>query len=265
MQLQISHTTTYNFDEPVDYALQKVRLRPQPTHLQDVGGWSVTVDGGKAETNYLDHYGNHVELISVTPGTQSVSITAAGTVQTHDTSGIFGKRYGYAPLWHFKQVTGATAAGAKVADIAKILISSDDQLKALHEMSAMILKAAPYEIGVTGSNTTAEEALSAGAGVCQDHAQIFIAACRAAKIPARYISGYLMIDGQIDQDATHAWAEAHIAELGWVGFDVSNGVSPDDKYVRIAAGRDARDASPIEGLRIGPGNEAMTVSVQVQQ
>lgn len=265
MQLQISHTTTYNFEQPVDYALQKVRLRPQTTHLQEIVDWDLSVDGGKSETGYVDHYGNHVALISVTPGVQSVSITASGTVETQDASGVFGKRYGYAPLWHFKQATDATAAGAQVASIAKMLSGSSDPLQAMHDMSAAILKATPYKIGVTAADTTAEDALTAGAGVCQDHAQIFIAACRTADIPARYISGYLMINGQVAQDATHAWAEAHVPDLGWVGFDVSNGVSPDDKYVRIAVGRDARDASPIEGLRMGPGDEAMIVSLQVQQ
>lgn len=265
MKLQISHTTTYTFDQPVEYALQKVRLRPQPTHLQDIADWSLVVDGGKPEAAYTDHYGNHVELISVNPGTQSVALTASGTVETQDAAGVFGKRYGYAPLWHFQQATDATCAGAGVAPLVDALSVHPDPLQALHDLSAAILKLAPYQVGATSSATTAEEALAIGAGVCQDHAQIFIAACRAAAIPARYISGYLMINDQVDQDATHAWAEAHLPSLGWVGFDVSNGVAPDDKYVRVAVGRDAVDASPIQGLRMGPGDEAMIVSVQVQQ
>ena len=74
-----------------------------------------------------------------------------------------------------------------------------------------------------------------------------------------------MVNDQIDQEATHAWAEAHVDGLGWVGFDVSNGVSPDEKYVRIAVGRDARDAAPAEGLRMGDAVEQMIVSLQVQQ
>ena len=84
-------------------------------------------------------------------------------------------------------------------------------------------------------------------------------------MPARYVSGYLMMDDRVDQDATHAWAEAHVEGLGWVGFDVSNGISPDERYVRIATGRDARDASPTEGLRVGDAAEHMIVSLQVQQ
>ena len=105
----------------------------------------------------------------------------------------------------------------------------------------------------------------AGGGVCQDHEQIFVPAARVAGIPARYISGYLMMNDRVDQDASHAWAEAHIDGLGWVGFDVSNGYSPDERYVRIATGLVARDASPISGVRMGSANESMIVSLQIQQ
>ena len=74
-----------------------------------------------------------------------------------------------------------------------------------------------------------------------------------------------MMSDRVDQDATHAWAEIHVEHIGWVGFDVSNGYSPDERYVRVATGLDYRDASPITGLRYGSGNEDMIVSLQVQQ
>ena len=74
-----------------------------------------------------------------------------------------------------------------------------------------------------------------------------------------------MMNDRVDQDASHAWAEAHVEGLGWVGFDVSNGISPDERYVRIATGLDYRDAAPVSGMRMGTANESMIVSVQVQQ
>lgn len=265
MQLNIRHTTRYGYDRPVDYALQKVRLRPQKATIQDVVDWDISVTGGKIETHYQDHYGNHVDLVNVDIGATEVEITAHGTVQTHDATGILGKVYGRAPLWHFRQETPATTAGEGILALAKGVSKQSDTVAALHDLSARILKATPYKIGVTGSTTTAEAALGLEAGVCQDHAQIFVAAARSEGLPARYVSGYLMINDQVDQDATHAWAEAHIDGLGWVGFDVSNGVSPDEKYVRIAVGRDARDAAPTEGLRLGDAAEHLIVSVQVQQ
>ena len=107
--------------------------------------------------------------------------------------------------------------------------------------------------------------LALGAGVCQDHAHVFISAARLLGHPARYVSGYLMMDDRTHQEATHAWAEVLIEDLGWVGFDVSNGISPDERYVRIATGLDYREAAPISGIRFGTGEERLHVSIQVQQ
>jgi transglutaminase-like putative cysteine protease len=107
--------------------------------------------------------------------------------------------------------------------------------------------------------------MAAGLGVCQDHAQIFIAAARAMEVPARYVSGYLLMDDRIAQEATHAWAEAWVPGLGWVGFDVSNGISPDPRYVRVATGRDYRDAAPITGISFGPVTEHLIVDLAVEQ
>jgi transglutaminase-like putative cysteine protease len=100
--------------------------------------------------------------------------------------------------------------------------------------------------------------------VCQDHAHIFIGAARERGIPARYVSGYLMMNDRIEQEATHAWAEAHIEGLGWVGFDVSNGICPDPRYVRVATGSDYRDAAPVTGISIGTADQVLTVGVAVE-
>ncbi|MDR6263090.1 MULTISPECIES: transglutaminase family protein [Rhodobacterales] len=265
MQLYIHHRTEYAYSAPVGYALQKLRLRPVTSVLQEVQHWQVALNGGKFETAYTDHYGNQVDLVSITPGADKILIEAKGTIVTPPNNGVFGKTYGCAPLWHFKHPTQQTLPGPAIREIAGVIGQSADTLDGLHALSAAILKAAPYQIGATHSNTTAEDALVGGLGVCQDHAQIFVAAARAANVPARYVSGYLMMNDTVNQDASHAWAEAHIDSLGWVGFDVSNGYSPDERYARIAIGRDARDASPVEGLRIGPADETLIVSLQVQQ
>lgn len=265
MQLSISHITEYAYSAPVDYALQKVRLRPLSMALQQVEGWKIDITGGKLEAQYVDHYANHVDLVSITPGAETLRLRASGSVQTSGHNGVLGQVYTRAPLWHFREPTLATAPGPAIRDMAAVVARSDETLDGLHALSAAILAAAPYQIGVTHAGTTAEEALTGGLGVCQDHAQIFVAAAREAGLAARYVSGYLMMNDRVDQDATHAWAEAHIDGLGWVGFDISNSISPDARYVRIAIGRDARDASPIEGLRLGTADETLIVSLQVQQ
>jgi transglutaminase-like putative cysteine protease len=265
MQLKITHTTTYNYDAPVNYALQQVRLTPLSNSQQTVLNWELNIEGGARELSFLDQYKNHVELVQAAPGIEQLRLTASGEVETNDTAGVLGKVYGRAPLWLFTQQTDRTMPGKNVRSLAKILGNSDDLLTSLHTLSAEILSAVPYGQANTFSETTAEEALLAGGGVCQDHAQIFISAARQAGISARYVSGYLMMNDRVDQDASHAWAEAHIDGLGWVGFDVSNGISPDERYVRIATGLDSRDAAPISGMRMGSASESMIVSLQVQQ
>lgn len=265
MLLNISHTTHYTYDEPVRYALQKVRLRPLSNGQQTVVDWKLSINGGEVEASYLDHYGNQTDLLRATEGTQSLAITASGTVETIDTSGVTGKVYGAAPLWHFQQPTALTMPNAAIRALARGIKDPRNPLDDLHALSTTILEAVPYTLGQTYADTTAQEALSGGHGVCQDHAHIFIAVARAAGIPARYVSGYLMMVDRVDQDASHAWAEVHIDSLGWVGFDVSNRISPDEHYVKIAIGNDARDAAPITGLRVGSAEESMIVSLQVQQ
>lgn len=265
MRLRITHTTQYDYDMPVDYALQKVRLRPASCELQSVEDWQIEIEGGRIETDYRDHYGNHVDLVSAEIGTQKLIIRAHGTVITYDKAGVLGMVYGRAPLWHFAQSTALTKPGKKIEKLARTVARADTLLNGLHDLSAAVIKAVPYATGHTDTSITAEGAVEIGHGVCQDHANIFTSAARLAGLPARYVSGYLMMSDRVDQDASHAWAEVHVEGLGWVGFDVSNGVAPDERYARIAIGRDAHDAAPISGLRHGLAVESMIVSLQVQQ
>lgn len=265
MQLEIRHTTRYSYDRPVDYALQQIRLSPPTTRQQKVISWEIDVQGGQIETTYLDHHQTRVHLVSVARGGSEVSITAAGKVETYDTAGVLGPVYGPAPLWYFLKQSPLTVPGERITELADGIRGASDMLGALHGLNAAILAAAPYRVGDTYSATPAETALAGGSGVCQDHAQIFASVARSAGVPARYVSGYLMMDDRIDQDAGHAWAEAHVDGLGWVGFDVSNGISPDQRYVRLASGLDYREAAPISGLRIGDAEESMIVTVQIQQ
>ncbi len=112
----------------------------------------------------------------------------------------------------------------------------------------------------------AGEAFAEKSGVCQDHAHILIAAARCIGVPARYVSGHLFHrEGAAEQPATHAWAEAWIDGLGWVGFDAANAMCPDDAYIRVAIGLDYHDAAPLSGSRAGGGTESLFVGVTVSQ
>jgi transglutaminase-like putative cysteine protease len=140
-----------------------------------------------------------------------------------------------------------------------------DPLASLHALSALVAERVVYRSGHTSTASSVEEVLAAGHGVCQDHAHVFLSAVRSLGIPGRYASGYLMMNDRADQDAGHAWAEAYVSGLGWVGFDVSNAICPDDRYVRVATGLDYEDAAPISGMRLGAAAESMVVAVQVNE
>lgn len=269
MQLTISHTTTYRFEEPAVYGLQQLRLTPKSRpDQQAVLNWDMHVTGGQIETTFRDQHQNHVELVSFDKGAREIQIVCKGEVEVEDTAGIVGKHASgnFAPLWYFKRSTTLTAAGPKVQALTEGLSDAGpDDLPRLHALSARILEAVPYAIGATESETNAEGAVEIGSGVCQDHSHIFIAGARHMGYPARYVSGYLMMNDRVHQDASHAWAEAHVPNIGWVGFDVSNGHSPDPRYVRVATGLDYHEAAPISGMHYGASGEAMSVDIQVAQ
>jgi transglutaminase-like putative cysteine protease len=263
--LSIQHTTTYHYDKPVPYALLQLRLRPKDHHGQTVRDWVVDVQGGKIEVEYDDQNCNHVTLISFDADVTEVTVTSRGQVDIKETNGISGQHQGFTPLWLFEQPTPLTKAGPACRKILGKVSGEVGTLAWLHDLSNMIRSTVAYEIGASNVGYSAEDAAQAGHGVCQDHTHVFIACCRAVDLPSRYISGYLMMDDRTHQDATHAWAETYVKDLGWVGFDISNGISPDRRYVRVASGLDYADAAPVSGTRFGTASESMAVQLQVQQ
>lgn len=266
MRLAVRHVTRYRFDPPLAHGLQRLRLNPKETHGQQVREWRMALTGARLEASYDDHNANHVTLVSVEPGTAELVIACEGLVDTADRAGVLGPHTGRLPLWAFLPQTPLTRPGAKMrALVVGLGLDRADPLGLLHKLSSAVLNAVTYEVGHTDSATSAEEALAAGKGVCQDHAHVFIGCARQLGIPARYVSGYLMMDDRVEQEAGHAWAEAHVDGLGWVGFDVSNGISPDARYVRVASGRDYAEAAPVTGISFGGASAELSVSLAVEQ
>jgi transglutaminase-like putative cysteine protease len=263
MRLKISHTTEYLYDQPVPYSLQRLRLTPVDGPTQKIINWSITVDGAKVEAGYADQFGNRVELVSAEGTEHTIRISASGEVETSDCAGVFGLHQGFCPLWLFLRETPRTKAGKLIKELAKGL-KGDSELARMHALMEAIHEIVAYTPGTTDTETTAEEALEAKTGVCQDHAHIFISAARLLDIPARYVSGYLLMEGTTEQVATHAWSEVYLPGLGWVGFDAANNICPDDRYVRIASGLCYRDCAPVSGMRLGLADENLKVSLTVE-
>jgi len=263
MRLKISHMTEYTYPEPVEFALQRLRLTPQDGPGQHVLNWQTSVTGAGREAVYRDHFGNRVELVSINDGASSISIMAMGEVSTEERNGVFGPHVGYVPLWLFRRETALTKPGRLIRELAKS-IDGDGELARMHALMEAITEAVEYKKDLTGPETTAEQALELKAGVCQDHAHIFITAARLMGLPARYVSGYMLDESAMDA-ASHAWAEAHVPGLGWVGFDPANLVCPDERYVRIATGLDYADTAPVSGMIVGTSPEMIAVTVSVEQ
>lgn len=264
MHLQVTHTTTYWFDEPVRFGLQQLRLTPTTDPTQTVLSWETEIIGGSKEVTFADHHNNQVDLVSFGADQPSLTITSHGVAETMDTSGVLSDRPPLMPLWFFRRDTPLTRPGVGVAELIGETAGAAPDLGLLHELSARIRDRIAYTTGATSTASNAEDAIAAGRGVCQDHTHVFLAAVRQLRFPARYVSGYLFMEDTEMQEATHAWAEVFVESLGWVGFDVSNGIAPDEKYIRVATGLDYRDAAPVRGLRYGDGLEQLTVSVHVQ-
>lgn len=263
MILHIEHDTRYHFTAPVSHGLQRLRLTPKATAGQRVLDWAIQCEGAHVEVEYDDHNYNHVTLIGFEAGVTEVHLRCSGTVDTADRAGVVGEHSGHLPLWYFLRPTPLTRAGPRVKALIAGLEPGLEPLPMLHRLSDLVREAVAYEPGQTDVETPAEAVLAGGRGVCQDHAHVFIAAARAQGLPARYVSGYLKLADRTEQTAGHAWAEAWVQGLGWVGFDAPNEICPDFHYVRVATGRDYREAAPVTGIRFGEAVESLQVRLAV--
>lgn len=262
MRIRITHETVYTFTSPVARSVQYLRLTPRRDRCQRVLSWSV--QGPATMVDWVDGLGNRVTVANeVNPGAR-MRVTVEGEVETADTAGILPLDDGLPPRM-FLRPSPLTAPDDAIRALAAPFAAPRDaegDIPALHGLMNAIADRVPYETGTTHAQSTAAEALAHGRGVCQDHAHLFIAAARLLGYPARYVSGYLAAgDGTM---ASHAWAEAHVPDLGWVSFDPSNRQSATEQYVRLAIGHDYTGARPVSGIRSGGGEEAMDVRLAVR-
>jgi transglutaminase-like putative cysteine protease len=267
MRLSIRHRTCYRFTAPQVRVIQLARLTPANSGGQAVLSWDMTVDSDVRLRPARDGYGNHLTMLYVDGPIDELMVEVAGEILTQDQAGVVRNApeplpptvfLRESPLTHGDEAIAALADAAREAGVRP--------LEQMHGLMRLIGARMRYDTGGTDVERNASEALELGHGVCQDLTHIFCAAARRLDVPARYVSGHLYQRGTSDdQTAAHAWAEAWIEGLGWVGFDAVNGISPDDAYVRVAVGLDYREAAPLAGARIGAGEERLDVSIRVEQ
>lgn len=268
MRLHIQHSTRYTYDPALHGVVQFHRLTPSTYAGQAVISWAVTCPGATAGASFRDGAGDVGQIVSIRGAVETIDVSVEGVVDTFDTAGVLKEhRERIMPSVYLRKTPFTKADEALKSLSAEAIADIDeaDVLSRAHALMHAVADAVRYEPGRTEGSTTAAQALELGVGVCQDHAHVLIALARAAGIPARYTNGYLnaSADGE-PHEAAHAWAELHVPDLGWVGFDPTNRCCPNEHYVRLGSGFDAADAAPIRGVSAGASEETMDVSVSVQ-
>jgi transglutaminase-like putative cysteine protease len=266
MRLKIRHQTRYAYGaEPARSAIQIVRKTPRSDASQFVRRWRIEVDADCRLDKGEDAFGNITHMFSVEGPIAAMSVTTEGEIETTDRNGMVSDTVERFPLSFWKRPSALTEPTLDIRRFARDISMSEggDPFAAAHAINTTINREFTFLLGETDATTPASKVLSQKKGVCQDFAHLFIAAMRSLDRPARYVSGYYLLDDRDMQEAGHAWAEVHLPGYGWVSFDPANNVCGTERHVRLAIGPDYLDAAPIRGSRTGGTGEELTVAIEV--
>ena len=268
MRIRISHTTTYAYDTPPKGVTQLLRLTPRDHDGQHVVSWRIDLSVDCLLHQHEDAFGNIIHSFTAEGPFKNLTIEVEGEVDTHDTNSLVSGAIERFPPQFYLRETALTQADAAITDFAQTIraATNGDTLALLHALLTALNREIAFDTDPTHTATTAAEAFALRRGVCQDIAHIFVATARTLGIPARYIGGHFhRADGVTAQDAGHAWVEAYVENLGWVGFDPTNGICTTEAHVRVAIGLDYLGAAPVRGTRFGGGGETLTVAIRIDQ
>ena len=264
LRLHVRHVTRYEYDPPASGITERLRVWPSVYDSQVPEDWTVTVDGEPVTPNLTDPCGVREAVFVHAGNAASLEIVAEDIVLRREDQGVIRGLKERTPVGVFLRDTPLTTADRAVRDLAEAA-RRDDALSTLHALSAAVRDAVDYRPDTTDMSTSAAAALAQGAGVCQDHAHVFIAAARSLGLPARYVAGYYTGGQEAGLTETHGWAEGYAEGLGWVGFDVANRTCPTREHVRVACHLDASRAALISGALQGRSEERLTASVAITQ
>src|SRR5271170_4061522 len=272
MYYSIRHLTKFLYSNPVSESMMETRMHPRSDHNQRCHTFHLSVSPRCRVFSYRDHLANNVHHFDIPGMHGQLVIVAESLVEVQPAPQI--PAFLAPDAWRdmdamvqpseFTEPTPALDELAAHFDVRR----RDDPLMVLHNLNRQIYEYFDYKPKSTKVDSPIDLALGAKAGVCQDFAHIMIALVRSRlRIPCRYVSGYLF-HGETDMDrsirsATHAWIEALIPPLGWVGFDPTNWLVAGDRHIRTAIGRDYADVPPTHGIFRGRAASELTVAVRV--
>ena len=268
MRIRIFHTTSYAYETPPTAVTQLLRLTPRDHDGQHVVAWRVDISEDCLLHQHEDAFGNITHSFTADGPFSKLSVEVDGEVDTQDTTGLVTGAVEPFPPQLYLRETPLTQTDPAIVEFAQATRAGAgrDSLTVLHALTTALNREIVFDTDPTHAATTAAQAFSLRRGVCQDITHIFVAGTRALGVPARYVGGHFhRADGVTSQEAGHAWAEAYVENLGWVGFDPTNGICTTDAHVRVAIGLDYLGAAPVRGTRFGGSGETLTVAVRVDQ
>lgn len=281
MFYSIRHLTKFLYSNAVSESMMETRMHPRSDQYQRCLTFHLSVSPRCRVFSYRDHLANHVHHFDIPGQHGQLVIVAESLVEIQlapmipaflapeawdDLDELVREGDYWEMLFpsEFAQPTAALDELARKFDVRR----RDDPLMVLHHLSQQVYEYFDYAPKSTEVDSPIDLALGTRKGVCQDFAHIMIALVRSKlQIPCRYVSGYLY-HGESDMDrsvssATHAWIEALIPQMGWVGFDPTNWLVAGDRHIRTAIGRDYADVPPTHGMFRGKTGSELTVAVRV--
>ena len=266
MRFTVRHITRFNYETPISEIVMEARMQPRSDGLQRCLNFSLTPVPAARVMVYQDHDGNIVHHFNIPGRHARLTLTAEALVESMKREAIphrLGPRAwthldeaaASGEFWEYLTPSTFTRPSPRLEAFGKELRleRGNDPLVLLRWLMGEIYSRFEYKPRSTRVDSPIDEALETKRGVCQDFAHLFIALARPLGIPTRYVSGYLFRDvtRREQEDATHAWVEALLPELGWVGFDPANNMVTDESHVRVAIGRDYADVPPTRGVYKG--------------
>ena len=281
MFYSIRHITRFHYTAPVNESVMEVRMRPRSDSDQRCLHFELTVNPKAHVSFYRDHLGNTIHHFDVPGSHTRLGLVAESTVEVdstepvpesidatawHDIDAIAesGEYFEFLQPSQFATPTPLLKAFAREIGAER----QGDPLSLLRELNSRIFEALSYVPKSTDVDSPIDIALSSRMGVCQDFSHVMIAVLRGLGIPARYVSGYVYhtadAHDRSSDGATHAWVEALLPGLGWVGFDPTNDLLAAERHIRTAIGRDYADVPPAKGVFKGTADSLLSVAVRVK-
>lgn len=282
MYYTVRHLTKFVYSNEISESIMETRMHPRSDEYQRCLSFQLSVSPRCRVFSYRDHLANHVHHFDIPGRHEQLVIVAESLVEMEEIAPVplFLAPDAWTELdsmvrdedyWEFlfpSDFTVPTDRLNRLADELEVR-RRDDPLMVLHDLNERIYRYFDYVPKSTAVDSPIDVALEKKTGVCQDFAHIMLALVRSRlRIPCRYVSGYLHHNSN-DKDrsvnsATHAWIEALIPQLGWVGFDPTNWLVAGDRHIRTAIGRDYADVPPTHGIYRGRAATDLTVAVRVQ-